>query len=254
MKALLALAGCLALLYLLVCAAFFFGQRAFIYFPVADRDASVPAFTLTRDGVDLQVSTHASGSPQAVVYFGGNAEDVSRAVPGLRDAFGDAAIYALHYRGYGGSEGMPTERALVDDGLALVEHVAARHPHVVVVGRSLGSGVAVQVARRRPPARLVLVTPFDSMAALARRHYPWLPTAPILRERYPSIEHAPSITAPTTLVVAGRDVIVPPAHARALLEAFPDGVAEAVLIADAGHNDVDAASGYGAALRGGRLP
>lgn len=251
MKALAALLAGAALLYAFICLAFYFGQRSFVYFPVAGRDASVPAITLRRDGVGLVVSTHASTSPRAIVYFGGNAEDVSRALPGLREAFPDAAVYALHYRGYGGSGGRPSEAALVGDGAALMAHADARHREIVLVGRSLGSGVAVQVATRHPPAQLVLVTPFDGMDALAARHYPWLPVRLILRERYPSATHARAIRVPTTLVVAARDALVPPAHAQALQDAFAPGIAHSVVLDGAGHNDVDAHPGYLAALRGG---
>jgi pimeloyl-ACP methyl ester carboxylesterase len=145
---------------------------------------------------------------------------------------------------------MPTERALVDDGSALVADIAARHPEVVLIGRSLGSGVAVQVARRHPPARLVLVTPFDSLAAVARRHYPWLPVDLLLRDRYDSAAHAASIHVPTTLVAAADDAIVPAEHARALARAFAPGRARLVVLAGAGHNDIDAHPGYAPALIG----
>lgn len=249
MKTLLVLIGLAAALYLLVCLAFFFGQRAFIYFPVATRDAAVPAMALRRDGVTLQVSVREARGPRAVVYFGGNAEDVSRSVDALHAQFDGAAVYALHYRGYGGSEGTPSEAAMVGDGRALAAWVAARHRDVVIVGRSLGSGVAVQVARTHPPRALVLVTPFDSLARLARRHFRWLPTGSILRDRYESVAHAPAIAAPTTLVIAGRDEIIPPVHARTLLDAFAPGVATAVVLDGAGHNDIDLHPAYAAALR-----
>ena len=248
MKTLLVLLGIAASLYLLVCLAFFLGQRSFIYYPVPARDASVPVMPLQRGDATLQVSVREAPGPRAVVYFGGNAEDVSRPVDALQAQFGGAAVYALHYRGYGGSEGMPSEAALVDDGRALVAHVAARHPELVLVGRSLGSGVAVQVARTHPPRHLVLVTPFDSMVRLAQRHVRWMPAEPILRERYESAAHAAMIETPTTLIVAGRDEVVPPAHAKALLAAFRPGVAKAVMLEGAGHNDIDLHPGYGAAL------
>lgn len=250
MRTLLALAGLAALLYGLVCLAFLLGQRAFIYFPVATRDASVPVMRLHRDGVELLVSVHPARSAHAVVYFGGNAEDVSRAVPGLRAAFGGAAIYALHYRGYGGSGGAPSERELVGDGAALVAQVAARHPRLTLVGRSLGSGVAMQVARRYPPRALVLVTPFDSLVAVARHHYRWLPVRLLMRERFDSAAHAGAIGVPTTLIVASADRVVPPARAAALAAAFSPGVARALVLDGVGHNDVDAHPGYAAALRG----
>lgn len=249
MKTLTVVLGLLVALYLLVCAGFFVGQRAFIYYPVATRDAAVPSRPLQRDGTTLQVSMREAPGPRAVVYFGGNAEDVSRSVDPLHAAFDGAAVYALHYRGYGGSDGLPSEAALVGDGRALVADVVRRHPDVVVVGRSLGSGVAVQVARTHPPRHLVLVTPFDSMTALASRYFRWLPARLILRDLYDSRAHAPAISTPTTLIVAGRDEVVPPAHADALFAAFGPGVARVVRLERAGHNDIDADPGYAAALR-----
>lgn len=87
------------------------------------------------------------------------------------------------------------------------------------------------------------------MVELARRHVRWLPSGLILRERYESTTHAPLIETPTTLIVAGRDEVVPPAHAKALLAAFRPGVATAVMLDGAGHNDIDLHPGYGAALR-----
>lgn len=249
MKTLLVVLGLSAALYLLVCAAFFVGQRAFIYYPVATRDVSVPSMRLQREGRTLQVSMREAPGPRAVIYFGGNAEDVSRSVDALHAAFDGAAVYALHYRGYGGSEGVPSEPALVGDGRALMEAVTRRHPHVVIVGRSLGSGVAMQVARTHRPRHLVLVTPFDSMTALARRYFRWLPAGLILRDRYDSRAHAPAIATPATLIIAGRDDVVPPLHADALLAAFRPGVARAVRLANAGHNDIDADPGYAAALQ-----
>lgn len=96
---------------------------------------------------------------------------------------------------------------------------------------------------------LVLVTPFDSMSRLARRHFPWLPGGLILRDRYDSLAHAPAVDARTTLLVGGCDQGVPPAHARALLAGFRPGVAQAVVLEGAGHNDVDLHPGYAQALR-----
>ena len=94
------------------------------------------------------------------------------ALPGLADAFPDHALYLLHYPGYGGAPGKPSEAAIAADALALFDRVAPQHPRVVVIGRSLGSGVAVQVASARPVARLVLVTPYDSLEEIAAKHVP----------------------------------------------------------------------------------
>src|SRR5690606_2752171 len=120
-------------------------------------------------------------SSRAVLYFGGNAEDVSRSIALLSRAFPGAAIYAIHYRSYGGSSGTPSESSLVADAMGLFNRVAETHPLITIVGRSLGTGIAIQVAASRQIERLVLVTPFNSMAELAAEHFKLFPVQLILR-------------------------------------------------------------------------
>ena len=115
----------------------------------------------------------------------------------------------MHYRSYGGSTGTPSERALVADAQRLFEMVAKDHPRIVVIGRSLGSGIAIQVAAGNRIERLVLVTPYDSIAALAADRFRWFPVRLLLRDRYESWRYASRIGVPTTLVIAGRDEVIP---------------------------------------------
>jgi pimeloyl-ACP methyl ester carboxylesterase len=117
-------------------------------------------------------------------------------MPALSVAFPDRAIYLLHYRGYGGSSGTPSEKALFADALTLFDEVRTKHSSVDVVGRSLGSGVAVYVASLRPVARLVLVTPFDSLEGLAALRFPYVPVKWLLRDKFESWRFAPQVTAP----------------------------------------------------------
>ena len=134
---------------------------------------------LTVGGTRLRGWVVNPGQRRGLVYFGGNGEGVHELREELEQRFPHHTSYLLAYRGYGASEGRPSERALVDDAVALLDHVAARHPEapVDVIGRSLGSGVAVQAAVRRPVERLVLVTPFDSLVAVAQDLFPRLPMA-----------------------------------------------------------------------------
>ena len=129
----------------------------------------------------------------------------------------------MPYRGYGGSDGEPDRDAMLADALALYDEVAKRHPGqpVAVVGRSLGSGVAAWVASRRPVAKLVLVTPFDSLGKVAKVHYPWLPVDLLLRERYDSADWLRGRREPTLVLRASDDRAVPAANTDALLAALP---------------------------------
>ena len=218
-----------------LCLAMFVAQRSFIYFPVRAADPS-NQLELRVNGVRVRVAQRPHPGPQALIYFGGNAEDVSLTRAELAALLPDTALYLLHYRGYGGSEGEPSEGAIRADAQALYAHVAARHSAITVVGRSLGTGPAVHLAATRPVRRLVLLVPFDSLLAVARGTMPWLPIDLLLRDRWDAAAEAARVRAPTTIVAASNDVVVPVRHAQALHRAFPPGVAELVVVPDLEHN------------------
>lgn len=231
--------------YAAVCLALFFLQRSLIYFPPPVAAYPAPkTSTLALPGASVKVSERPLAGKRALIYLGGNAEDVTGSLPLLDRAFPQRALYLLHYRGFTGSTGSPSEAALVGDALALFDHVAREHEDVVVIGRSLGSGVALQLASRRPVSRLVLVTPFDSLAGLAARQFPYFPVRWLLRDRYASMQYAPRVTAPTLLLAAEHDEIIPAASARQLLSRFPEGVARLRIIEGVGHNSISDSSEY----------
>jgi len=238
-KALLGFAATAALLYLAACAFLYFQQRHLLYYPQATRPADAASSRpLRAQWPRVLVSTRELPGPQAVVYFGGNAEDVSRSLPTLAAAFPGQALYLLHYRGYGGSEGSPNETELVADALALFDQAKAKHARVTVVGRSLGSGIAVHVASLRPAAKLVLVTPYDSIVGVAEEQYPFMPVSLLMVDRYESFRYAPRGRAPTHLIAAGQDTIIPRASTEQLLRRFAPGVAHLTVVPGVGHNSI----------------
>jgi fermentation-respiration switch protein FrsA (DUF1100 family) len=224
-----------ALGYGVLCLLMAAAQDAFIYHPMPAADPS-DALELRLEGLRLRVAQRPRPGARALIYFGGNAEDVSLTRAQLAALLPDTALYLLHYRGYGGSEGRPSEAALRADAQALHAHVAARHSAITVVGRSLGTGPAVHLAATRPVGRLVLLVPLDSLLAVARTTMPWLPVGLLLRDRWDAAAEAPRVRAPTTIVAAGRDRVVPPRHAEALYRAFQPGVATFLLAPDLEHN------------------
>ena len=187
----------------------------------------------------------------ALIYFGGNAEEISWTLSDRRwpAAWSRAA---LNYRGYGASEGKPGERELVADALALFDAVAARDDvdarQVIVVGRSLGTGVAVQLAAARPLAGIVLISPFDSLAAVGRTHYPWLPVDWLLRHRFDARGAAARVAIPLLAIVGSDDRIIPPARSRALYDAWP-GAKRWIDVAGADHNDLGSGPAMWDAIR-----
>lgn len=224
--------------YVGICALMFFGQHSLLYRPTPEvRHDGAEALRLEHGGETLKVWKVGDG-PHAVLYFGGNAEDVAYNIDEFRDAFGDAALYLVNYRGYGGSTGSPSEEALYADAAFVFDYAAERHTRVSAIGRSLGSGVAVWLAAQRPVARLVLVTPYDSIESVAKRLYPFLPVSLLIRDRYPSVERVPEVDAPTLIVYAEGDSVIPNENTLALARAFPEAQLEMRRIDDAGHNSV----------------
>jgi uncharacterized protein len=243
-------AGWLALGYGGVSLLVFLTQRSFIYHP---RPAADPSgrLELQVEGKRVLVAQRPRPGPQALIYFGGNAEDVSLTRAELAALLPDTALYLLHYRGYGGSEGKPSEAALRADARAVYAHVAERHSAVMVVGRSLGTGPAVHLAATYPLQRLVLLVPFDSLLAVARGAMPWLPVDLLLLDRWDAAAEAPRVRAPTTIVAAAFDRVVPVRHAEALHRAFQPGVAELMLVPDLDHNTpILQSASFRAALQG----
>lgn len=247
-RTLMLVAVILAALYLALCAALFVFQRALIYYPQPRTDASAPLLTLAVDDAQVSVSTRPHTGPKALIYFGGNAEDVSRSLPSFANAFPDHALYFLHYRGYGGSSGSPSEEAIARDAMALFDKVYADHPHITVLGRSLGSGVAVRLASVRPVAKLLLVTPYNSLEELAARQFRWFPVGWLLTDKYESWRYAEHIAVPTRLIAASDDEVIPASSTRRLFSHFPEGVATLKVIAGTGHNSISDSPEYLKAL------
>jgi pimeloyl-ACP methyl ester carboxylesterase len=235
-------------------ACFWLGQERLIFFPQPILSTShlparaEPLSMRAADGTMLHgwiVPAAASPSP-AVVYCGGNGEEASWALADGRWPR-EVAVVALNYRGYGTSEGKPSADHLKADALLLFDLVAARpgvdRTRIAVFGRSLGTAVATHVAAERPVSRVVLVSPYDSLAAVGQGHYPFLPVSLMLRHRFAPVEEAPRCRMPLLAIVAPADSIIPVAHSRALFNAW-GGPKEWVEIAGADHNSLGASRDY----------
>lgn len=236
----------------LALAALWWTQRSLMYFP--SRAPAPPAAQviagaedvtlLTGDGLRLGAwFVPGRGEPPrpAVLVANGNAGDRSDRAP-LAAALARAgyAVLLFDYRGYAGNAGSPTEAGLIEDARAAAAHLRQRADvdprRIAYFGESLGSGVLTALAVERPPAALVLRSPFTSFAEIGGYHYPWLPVAPLIRDRYPVDEQIVKVRAPVLVIAGERDEIVPPRFSRAVYERAADPK-RLVMIADAGHND-----------------
>lgn len=237
-----------ACIYLLLCVALYFLQSRMLYLGGATRVEAVETnFTLARDGVVLRGWRLNPGQVRALVYFGGNAESVQFQGEELARWFPQTTIYLLPYRGYGASDGSPSEILLKDDALAFFDTVKANHAHVSLLARSLGTGIALHVAARRSVARLALITPYDSLLNVARGHYPVLPIRWLMRDTFIATDDATAVQAPVLLLIARLDNIIPPARAEALATRFPQP--PQIQWLDTDHNTVDADIHFAASLK-----
>jgi pimeloyl-ACP methyl ester carboxylesterase len=189
------------------------------------------------------VALHASaraGEP-TIVYFHGNGEDLADTVMLGRELH-DAGVgfCAVEYPGYGLARGQePSEATLyvaAESVLAELERRGVPADSLVLVGQSLGSGVATELAARGHGAGLALLAPFTSIPAVARRFAPFLPIDLLIRDRFDNLAKAPRVTLPTLVVHGDRDELVPFDMGRALSELFPN--AELYTIEGAGHSDL----------------
>ena len=186
-----------------------------------------------------------------VIYFGGNAEEVSGQVHDAQ-MLAPWSFAAVNYRGYGLSEGRPSETALTADALAVYDWLAKRDGidpnRIVVFGRSLGGGVAVQLAASRPVRAVALVSPFDSLRSLARKQYPFVPVSLLLKHPFDSVARAPGIEAPLLVIAGGRDGLIPPEYSKRLHDAWA-GPKRWTLVPGADHNDIHTRPEYWPAIR-----
>jgi len=206
-------------------------QERLIFFPRPLESRPAPRANLEEvaiaaaDGTKLRGWLVKGGGAPAplVIYFGGNAEEVSWLVE-VAEKFAGWSLLLVNFRGYGESEGRPSESALFADALAIYDFAKNRpdvNPErIVAMGRSLGTGVAVHLAAERKLRGVILVSPYDSMVAVGSRHYPFLPMSLMLRHRFDSLSRAPRIEAPLLTLVAGDDRLVPASHSRTLFEAW----------------------------------
>ena len=158
------------------------------------------------------------GKP-TVLYFQGNAGNISGRAKRFRQIAGSGfGVLAVSYRSYAGSDGSPSETALVSDGLEIFDWLAARSQAIVVYGESLGTGVATEVAAERQARALVLEAPYTAALDMAAATYPWVPVGLLMRDPFLSREHILGVEEPVLIVHGTADQVIPVEQGRRLFE------------------------------------
>jgi len=198
-----------------------------------------------RDGTKLRgwwmrPDRQAPSAAPAIIYFGGRSEEVSWVAP-YAAALSGMHVLFVNYRGYGNSDGHPSERALFSDALELYDWLGSQPgvhaERMAVIGRSLGSGVAAYVAARRRVAAAVLMTPYDSILEIARRRYPWAPVRLLLRHRFEAVRFAGTTRSPVLVLLAEHDEVIPYEHTLRLINAWA-GEKQVLVIPGSDHCDI----------------
>jgi pimeloyl-ACP methyl ester carboxylesterase len=208
----------------------------------------------TADGCDLAgihiPADEPAKAPVLILGFGGNAWNAQDVAEYLHELFPDEEVVAFHYRGYAPSQGSPSAEALIADA-PLVYDLAVKQvkpKRVVAVGFSIGSGIAAKLAAARKLDGLILVTPFDSLKAVAQSMYPWLPIGPFFEHEIDAATALEKLDLPVAIIAAERDEIVAGERTDALRKRVPNLVLDRT-IARAGHNDIYARSDFHEAIR-----
>lgn len=175
-----------------------------------------------------------------IIYYGGNAEEVSNNLWQMQQQLSNALLL-INYRGYGDSEGVPSESNLFKDALFIVDHFTRQHnidlKNVIIMGRSIGSGVAVYVAHNRSVQGVILVTPLDSLIQVASHYYPIVPVKWLLKHPFDAVSLAPEIQVPVLIIIGDDDRIIANQHSLKMVDAW-GGEVHVKRILDAGHNDI----------------
>lgn len=231
-------------------------ERFFVFFPTAEvrytpEDVGLDyeeVFFPTSDGHRLHGWYIPGDSDTTLLWFHGNGGNIGHRVDELAlvHARLDVNVFIFDYRGYGNSEGSPSERGIYRDARAALAYLRTRPElapdQIVYLGRSLGAAVAIELATDQPPAGLVLVAPFASLGDMARIAYPYLPLNWLLGNRYNSVARISQLHQPVLILHGDQDEIVPLSQGEKLLEAANPPKSFQVL-PGAGHNDTYSAAG-----------
>jgi len=151
-----------------------------------------------------------------IIYFGGNADDATRIVLHVKSLDG-FDIVSFNYRGFVNSSGKPSQKAIFSDALKIFDKYG-KNREVIVIGRSLGTGTATYVASKRDIKGLILITPYDSIASIGQKMYPYFPIVFLSKHKFESTKYMTKVKAPVGLIEVKGDTTIPKYHFDKLKE------------------------------------
>ncbi len=223
-------------LYLLVLVGFYAFQRSLIFYPQPGAFVYTDhAFEFQVDDISLRGWVLNEGQSSVLFYFGGNNENIQMNINRFERWFPQYTVYLINYRGYGKSDGSPSESNIFEDALAVYDQIGKNFERVCIIGRSLGSGVACHVAANREVEKLALVTPYDSISLVGQKKYWYMPVKWLIKDKFESWKKAGEITAQCLVVTAAGDEVVPNERTANLLNYFKQVKPRVIEIGDSTH-------------------
>ncbi len=236
-------------LYTFILVFFYAFQSSFLFYPqplkrTISLNAQVEEVNIkTPSGNNLHgwLCKSKTENPQKVViYFGGNAEEVSHLIP-MSSIFDDWALLLVNYPGYGKSEGKPGEKSFFEAATSIYDYVISRedidNEHIVLMGRSIGTGTAVYLVHERKVRAVILFSPFESIRAIAQSKLPFLPVGLLLKHQFEAKKIAIHIDIPMLAFYGTLDNIIPPKHSKNLQKSWK-GNSNLIELKGFGHNDI----------------
>ena len=233
-------------------------EKNFIYFPDKNVDISPGNYNLIYDDVYFKTEDsltlhgwfiYGKDTNKTVLWFHGNAGNISHRVHNIKEMLNimNVNIFIFDYRGYGNSEGKPSEKGTYIDAKAALNYLQSRSDidqnQIIYFGRSLGSAIASNLATQSNPKYLILESPIPSIPYMAKHAYPFLPISKLLKTQYDTIENLQTITKPVLIIHGDKDNTVPIEGAMKVFESANDPK-QLYIIKGADHNDTYLIGGY----------
>jgi esterase/lipase len=227
----------IVVIYACICTLLYFSQDSLLFHPQPTDKAEIAKIIEANPGFDTAAFTMKDGNrtygflskdtvikkQSLVLYFGGNAEEVSHLMA-YKSYFPKSVMALVNYRSFGLSQGIISEKTMFSDALEvydqLITHPKVDPNNVIVIGRSIGTGVATYLSSQRNTKATVLITPYENMIEVAFEKYPFVPIGLLINHRFESDTYAPKIATPMLALISSNDRVIPKHHAYALTKVW----------------------------------
>lgn len=232
----------IVLLFILQTRLLFYPGKLSRSFPFKLNDNGEEVWIKTKDGESINGLFFHGASDQVILYFHGNAGDLSGWQFVGEDFTNEGLnILIIDYRGYGKSSGSISENGFYEDGRAACEFLIREKEflaeNIIVYGRSIGTGVAVDVASKSRIAGLVLEAPYTSIPTLANEKFPYFFAGLLSRYKFNNLNKINSVQCPVIFIHGDADELIPPHHSTTLYRKF-EGRKQMIVVKGGSHNDL----------------